>query len=64
MLQAFSGSYRVVAVSLRGYGETEHAEPSWSASTDYSMPRLVEDVRSLIEAFGYKKATLVAHDWG
>lgn len=64
VLQAFSGSYRVVAVSLRGYGETEHAEPSWSASTDYSMPRLVEDVRSLIEAFGYKKATLVAHDWG
>lgn len=28
------------------------------------MPRLVEDVRSLIEAFGHKKCVLVAHDWG
>ncbi len=62
-LAAFSGKYRVIAFDMRGYGETAHSEPSYFSASDYCIDNLVEDVRSLIEAFGYKKCTLVSHDW-
>lgn len=39
---------RVVAVDLRGYGESD--KPKGVAQ--YKMPLLVEDVRQLIEALG------------
>lgn len=63
-LRAFSGTHRVVAVDLRGYGETARSEPCFAARDDYSMPRLCEDVRALIVALGHSRCTLVAHDWG
>jgi pimeloyl-ACP methyl ester carboxylesterase len=63
-LASFRGSYRVVAVDMRGYGETSRSSPSFTSALDYSLPRLVEDVRSLIEAFGKKSCTLQGHDWG
>jgi hypothetical protein len=63
ILYAFSGTYRVVAIDLRGYGETTRVAPSWWTASDYSLRTLVEDVRSVIAALGYGKCTLVAHDW-
>lgn len=64
VLTAVGGSARcrVVAADLRGYGGTR-PDPGWPCSA-YSMPVLVEDIRCLIEAFGYKEATIFAHDWG
>jgi len=63
-LEAFSRTHRVVAVDMRGYGETAHADSSWWTASDYAMEHLVADVHALIRAFGRTEVTLVAHDWG
>ena len=39
---------RVVAVDMRGYGETDKP----NAVSDYSLEKLVEDIRHLIPALG------------
>ena len=44
----------------RGYGETD--KPRGVAN--YAIHLLVEDVVKLVEALGYGRCTLVAHDWG
>ncbi|XP_076441555.1 epoxide hydrolase 1-like [Babylonia areolata] len=59
-LKDFNDEYRVVAVDLRGYGETD--KPPGIAS--YALPLLVEDVRQFITVLGYKRCVLVGHDWG
>lgn len=59
-LEEFSKDYRVVAVDMRGYNLSDKPEDINS----YTMSTLVEDVKQLIEAFGEKDCTLVAHDWG
>lgn len=59
-LDEFSKDYRVVAVDMRGYNLSDKPE----GIDSYTMSTLVEDVRQLIEAFGEKECTLVAHDWG
>ncbi|TDB55418.1 alpha/beta hydrolase [Bacillus sp. CBEL-1] len=59
-LEEFSKDYRVVAVDMRGYNLSDKPEDV----SAYKMPILMEDVRQLIEAFGEKTCTLVAHDWG
>lgn len=59
-MKEFSDDYHVVAVDLRGYGETDRS-PKIS---DYFITNLSKDVVELIPALGHEKATLVAHDWG
>ncbi len=59
-LEEFSKDYRVVAVDMRGYNLSDKPE----GIDSYTMSTLVEDVKQLIEAFGEKDCTLVAHDWG
>jgi pimeloyl-ACP methyl ester carboxylesterase len=59
-LREFSGDYHVVAVDLRGYGDTDHP-PSVS---DYFITNLTRDVVELIRALGHEKAIVVSHDWG
>jgi pimeloyl-ACP methyl ester carboxylesterase len=59
-LKVFSDDYHVVAVDLRGYGETERPPNT----TDYKLTNLRQDVVELIPALGHDKATLVSHDWG
>jgi pimeloyl-ACP methyl ester carboxylesterase len=49
-----------VAPDMRGYGLTD-APPNVE---DYAMANLVEDVSSLIKAFGRTKAHIAGHDWG
>ncbi|MFT3725774.1 MAG: alpha/beta hydrolase [Hyphomonadaceae bacterium] len=53
-------AYRVVALDTRGYnlsGQPVGVE-------NYKTPKLVADVQAVIEAEGYKKATVIGHDWG
>jgi pimeloyl-ACP methyl ester carboxylesterase len=64
VLARYGGAYHVVAVDLRGFGESEKPSGSWFGSKHYAMDTLVEDVRSLIVALGYTEATVLAHDWG
>jgi pimeloyl-ACP methyl ester carboxylesterase len=59
-LPEFAKDHRAVAPDMRGYNLS--AKP---ADVDaYQMKNLVEDVRALAEHLGYKKFTLVGHDWG
>ncbi|XP_046665224.1 epoxide hydrolase 4-like [Homalodisca vitripennis] len=59
-LKEFSKDYWVVAVDMRGYGDSEKPE----GIRFYRLKYLVEDVKNLIEALGREQCTLVAHDWG
>ncbi|CAG0895505.1 unnamed protein product [Darwinula stevensoni] len=60
-LLEFSNQYWVVAVDLRGYGESDKPEDKHA----YHMNNLVDDIRQLIPALGKEKCgVLMAHDWG
>jgi pimeloyl-ACP methyl ester carboxylesterase len=52
--------FTAVAPDLRGYNLSD--KPRGVSS--YSMEKLMGDVRGLIDFFGEKKATVIAHDWG
>ena len=52
--------YRVVAMSMRGYGQT-------SAPQDielYTINHLIGDVVGLVDGLGYQEAIVMGHDWG
>ena len=55
-----SQNYHVVAVDMRGYGDSE--KPAGIHS--YYLLSLVEDLRQLVAGLGKQKFHLVAHDWG
>jgi len=59
-LKEFGGDYRAVAVDMRGYGESDKPR----AIKDYTMDKLVADIKELIPALGHEKCILVGHDWG
>ncbi|XP_046366750.2 epoxide hydrolase 4-like [Haliotis rufescens] len=59
-LRKFKKDYRVVAIDLRGYGDSD--KPSGVAN--YKVSKMVADLKQVIPALGYKSCVLVAHDWG
>ena len=59
-LVEFSKDYWVVAVDMRGYGDSDKP----TKSDYYKLDTLVDDIRELIEVLGKEKCHLVAHDWG
>lgn len=59
-LKEFEDRYRCVAIDQRGYNLSDKPKPVES----YAVDELVGDVRDVIEELGYKKAIVVAHDWG
>lgn len=59
-LQEFSSDYWVVAVSLRGYGDSERP----TKTSEYTLMKMVEDLREFILALGKEKCTLLGHDGG
>lgn len=56
----FAKDYKVVALDLRGYNESEKP-PQQSA---YVMSELIKDVEGVIKGLGYDRCILVGHDWG
>ncbi|OQV23880.1 Epoxide hydrolase 4 [Hypsibius exemplaris] len=59
-IRHFSDRYRVVAVDLRGFGDSskptdEHA---------YELTKMAEDVKLIVEGLGRKSCVLAGHDWG
>ncbi|XP_067933450.1 epoxide hydrolase 1-like isoform X2 [Watersipora subatra] len=50
----------VVALDMRGYGDSDKPQRLESYALDY----LVEDTSAVIHALGYEKATVMGHDWG
>jgi hypothetical protein len=59
-LKAFSKDYHVVAIDMRGYGETDKPPNK----LDYRIELLVQDIAELIPALGHSSCVLCAHDWG
>lgn len=56
----FAKNFKVVALDLRGYNESEKP-PHKSA---YVMDEFIKDVAGVIKRLGYQKCVLVSHDWG
>uniref|UniRef100_A0A1I7Z4W0 AB hydrolase-1 domain-containing protein n=1 Tax=Steinernema glaseri TaxID=37863 RepID=A0A1I7Z4W0_9BILA len=52
--------FSCVAIDLRGYGDSDKPE----GIQNYSIPKLIDDIRQLIEYLGQKDAVVVGHDWG
>ena len=60
-IAAISGAgYRVVALDMRGYGQT--SQPA--AIEAYSLSYLVGDVVGAVAALGSEQAVIIGHDWG
>ena len=56
----FARDYKVVALDLRGYNESDRPQ----SRTAYRIDELVEDVKGAIAGLGYEHCILVGHDWG
>ncbi len=56
----FAKDYKVVALDLRGYNNSEKPQDV----SAYQMKELVADVKGVITGLGYESCVLVAHDWG
>jgi len=59
-MPALSESFQVVAMDQRGFNRSDQPE----GVEQYSMEKLVGDVRAVIRHFGQDKAVVVGHDWG
>lgn len=59
-LTEFAQDYRVVALDLRGYNESD--KPSGKAA--YRMAELINDCVGVMRGLGYSRCVLVGHDWG
>lgn len=59
-IQEFSADYHVVAVNMRGYGDSDKPNTVRAYATDM----LVADLAELIGEYTSDKCILVAHDWG
>ena len=53
-------SFKVVAIDQRGYNKSDQPE----GVENYSMDKLVGDVRAVVEHFDRQQAVIVGHDWG
>uniref|UniRef100_A0AC35G8F8 AB hydrolase-1 domain-containing protein n=1 Tax=Panagrolaimus sp. PS1159 TaxID=55785 RepID=A0AC35G8F8_9BILA len=59
-LDYFKDKYHIVAIDMRGYGESD--KPVGVAN--YGIDLLVKDLDEIITGLGKEKAFVVAHDWG
>lgn len=55
-----AAGYRVIAVDMRGAGETTVT----MNAEDYSPQNLCADILALMDRLGLEKATIIGHDWG
>lgn len=55
-----SSGYRVAAVDLRGYNESDKPK----GVENYLMPLLVGDIAAVVKAEKAERAIIVGHDWG
>ena len=54
-----SSRLRVVAVDLRGHGNSDR-----DPEANYNSHTFTADLAKVINAFGFKKMTLIGHSWG
>lgn len=56
----FAKDYKVVALDLRGYNESDKPQEE----STYVMSEFIKDVEGVIRGLGYDRCILVGHDWG
>jgi epoxide hydrolase 4 len=56
----FAKDYKVVALDLRGYNESDKPQ----ALEAYNIKELRQDIAGVITGLGYENCILVGHDWG
>ncbi|XP_062388858.1 epoxide hydrolase 3 [Sardina pilchardus] len=59
-LGEFSEQYHTVALDLRGCGDSDAP----SELDDYTLEKLLYDIRDTIDELGHTSCVLVGHDWG
>ncbi|MBW4582567.1 MAG: alpha/beta hydrolase [Tildeniella nuda ZEHNDER 1965/U140] len=59
-IPAFANDYKVVALDLRGYNDSDKPD----AQSAYVMVEFIKDIKGVIEGLGYDRCVLVGHDWG
>lgn len=59
-MDALSGRYRVLAMDLRGYGDSDKPQDQ----SEYGVDALIGDVEAVLTEAGAKRAIIVGHDWG
>lgn len=59
-IPAFANDYKVVALDLRGYNDSDKPD----AQSAYVMAEFIKDIKGVIEGLGYDRCVLVGHDWG
>jgi pimeloyl-ACP methyl ester carboxylesterase len=57
-LEALSSEYRVIAIDLKGYGQSDKSDG------DYTVPNVAEEILALLDSIGLEQFYLVSHDWG
>ena len=59
-MPAIARNHQVVAIDLRGFNKSDKPP----GVENYTMEKLVGDVKAVVEHFGREKAVVVGHDWG
>ena len=59
-IPVFAQNYKVVALDLRGYNESDKPQQQ----SAYVMSEFIKDVEGVIRGLGYNRCVLVGHDWG
>lgn len=59
-IPALAEDYKVVALDLRGYNESDKPQQK----SAYVMSEFVKDIEGVIRGLGYDRCVLVGHDWG
>jgi pimeloyl-ACP methyl ester carboxylesterase len=57
--QALGAEREVACMDMRGFGESD-----WSAQKDYSVPSMAQDIGSVLDHLGWKRAVLFGHSMG
>lgn len=59
-IEAFSEDYKVVAIDMRGYNNSDKPKDK----SAYALAELIKDVEGVVRGLGYERCVLVGHDWG
>ncbi|MBN2167896.1 MAG: alpha/beta hydrolase [Actinobacteria bacterium] len=59
-IRSLSKRFKVIAPDMRGFGLSD--KPKGVKS--YMLQDVADDIKGIIEALGYQKASVVGHDWG
>jgi len=57
-LESLQSDYRVIAVDLKGYGQSDKSDGN------YHPENVAEEILALLDEIGVKRFNLVTHDWG